>query len=114
MVPSLVQTEGWQESNDDLIFLAVRQREGMLPCNTAFMKDALPSAGEENMVVLTDHLLRGVNFPLFSIVHSLLSFCGIQLFHLAPNSVVFISIFVHLCEAFIRILLDLDLFWLFY
>lgn len=62
------------------------------------------------MVVLADHLKCGVNLPLSSILYSLLAFYGIQLYHVAPNSVIFLSVFVNLCEGFLRIHLDLDLF----
>lgn len=62
------------------------------------------------MVVLADHLKCGVNFPLPSFLCSLPAFYGIKLYHLAPNSVVFLSVFVHLSEGFLGIHLDLDLF----
>lgn len=55
-----------------------------------------PTLGGDATVVLSGHLKCGVNFPLSSLLCSLFAFYGIQLYHLAPNSVVFLSVFVHL------------------
>ena len=43
----------------------------------------------------------------------LLRYYRIQLHHLTPNSFVHISIFVHLCEAFLGIEPHFELFWFF-
>uniref|UniRef100_A0A453NHQ1 Transposase (putative) gypsy type domain-containing protein n=1 Tax=Aegilops tauschii subsp. strangulata TaxID=200361 RepID=A0A453NHQ1_AEGTS len=42
--------------------------------------------------------------PPFSV-----AFCRIMFYHLTPNSVVFLSPFLHSCEGFLGILLDLEL-----
>ena len=42
-----------------------------------------------------------MNFPLSKFLLEVLKFYKIQLIHLALNSVLFLAIFVHLCEAFL-------------
>jgi hypothetical protein len=48
-------------------------------------------------------LFCGLSFPANEFLHSLLFFCGIQLWQLTPNSILHLSIFVTLCEAFLGI-----------
>lgn len=43
-----------------------------------------------------------------------MAFLHIELVNLAPNSILMVVVFMHLCEAFIRMLPKLDLFCLFY
>jgi hypothetical protein len=43
-----------------------------------------------------------------------LNFYGLSLLHLNPNSIAFLSIFTHLCEAYIGVVPFLDLFSFFY
>jgi hypothetical protein len=53
---------------------------------------------------------RGLAIPVCDFLRGLLFFWGIQLHHLTPTSILHISIFVHLCEAFLGICLHFDLF----
>ena len=60
----------------------------------------------ENMgeiVACAPFLERGLGFPCSFFFSGLLRYYRIQLHHLTPNSFVHISIFVHLCEAFLDI-----------
>jgi hypothetical protein len=43
-----------------------------------------------------------------------LNFYGLSLLHLNPNSIAFLSIFSHLCEAYIGVEPFLDLFRFYY
>ena len=76
-----------------------------------------PALGEdrpyENMgdvVAFTSYLERELGFPCSSFFSGLLRYYRIQLHHLTPNSFVHISIFVHLCEAFLGIEPHFELF----
>jgi len=53
---------------------------------------------------------RGLGIPVCDFLWGLLFFWGIQLHHLTLTSILHISIFVHLCEAFLGIYRHFDLF----
>ena len=55
-------------------------------------------------VVYAPFLLRGLGLPISPFFRGLLDFYHINLTHLNPNSILQISIFVHLCEAFLGVL----------
>ena len=59
------------------------------------------NAGE--IVAFAPYPERGLGFPCSFFFSRLLRYYRIQLHHLTPNSLVHISIFVHLCEAFLDI-----------
>ena len=50
---------------------------------------------------------RGLAIPVYDFLRGLLFHWGIQLHHLTPDSILHITIFVHLCEAFLGIILTL-------
>ena len=62
-----------------------------------------PHEGGNESVVFLPHVLRGLLFHW-----------GVQVHHLTPNSILHILIFVHLCEAFLRIEPHFDLFQYFF
>ena len=67
----------------------------------------------ENMgeiVACAPFLERGLGFPCSFFFSGLLRYYRIQLHYLTPNSFVHISIFVHLCEAFLGIEPHIELF----
>jgi hypothetical protein len=53
---------------------------------------------------------RGLALPSCSFFRGLLYYYGLELHHLNPNSICHISIFIHFCEAFLRIEPHWDLF----
>jgi hypothetical protein len=53
---------------------------------------------------------RGLALPSCSFFRSFLYYYGLELHHLNPNSIYHISIFIHLCEAFLGIEPHWDLF----
>jgi hypothetical protein len=55
-------------------------------------------------VVYVPFLIRGLALPISPFFRGLLDFYNLNLTHLNPNSILQISIFVHLCEAFLEIL----------
>jgi hypothetical protein len=55
-------------------------------------------------VIYVPFLLRGLGLPISPFFHGLLDFYRLNLTHLNPNSILQISIYVHLCEAFLGVL----------
>ncbi|KAK1692223.1 hypothetical protein QYE76_008920 [Lolium multiflorum] len=54
-------------------------------------------------VSFVDHLIRGLSAPIHPFLRGLLFIYGLQLHHLTPNSILHISIFITLCEAFLGV-----------
>ncbi|KAK1616213.1 hypothetical protein QYE76_021730 [Lolium multiflorum] len=54
-------------------------------------------------VMFTAFLFRGLSLPAHEFLRSLLFFYGIQLWQLTPNSILHLSIFITVCEAFLGI-----------
>jgi hypothetical protein len=63
-----------------------------------------PTEDTHESVVYVPFLLRGLALPISPFFCGLLDFYHLNLTHLNPNSILQISIFVHLCEAFLGIL----------
>jgi hypothetical protein len=55
-------------------------------------------------VIYVPFLIRGLALPVSPFFRGLLDFYNLNLTHLNPNSILQISIFVHLCEAYLGIL----------
>jgi hypothetical protein len=55
-------------------------------------------------VVYVPFLIRGLALPVSPFFRGLLDFYELNLTHMNPNSILQISIFIHLCEAFLGIL----------
>jgi hypothetical protein len=62
-----------------------------------------PTEGTSETVDFLAHIERGFGVPLGDFLRGLLHFYRIELLHLAPNSIMIISTFVHLCEAYLGI-----------
>ena len=69
-----------------------------------------PFEGTLETVLFCDFVERGLAVPVSEFFHALLHFWGIQLHHLTPQSILHLSIFTHLCEAFLGILPHFHLF----
>ena len=69
-----------------------------------------PYEGTLETVMFRDFVERGLAVPVSEFFHALLQFWGIQLHHLTPQSILHLSIFTHLCEAFLGILPHFHLF----
>ncbi|KAK1612138.1 hypothetical protein QYE76_035811 [Lolium multiflorum] len=54
-------------------------------------------------VMFAAFLFRGLSLPAHEFLRSLLFFYGIQLWQLTPNSIIHLSIFITVCEAFLGI-----------
>ncbi len=67
-----------------------------------------PNTGE--IVVFTSFFYCGFSLPTSEFFRGILEYYGLQIFHLNPNSVLHIAIFIHVCEAFLGIIPHFDLF----
>ena len=76
--------------------------------------ESFPHEEEDESIVFLPHVLRGLGFPISDFFRGLLHHWGVQVHHLTPNSILHISIFVHLCEAFLWIEPHFDLFQYFF
>ena len=100
--------EGWESSKcskSDLEFLV---KQGFLPSISVIQWH--PALGDarlyENMgeiIGFVPYFERGLGLPSSNFFYGLLYYYRIQLHHLTPNSFVHVTIFVHLCEAFLGI-----------
>jgi hypothetical protein len=64
----------------------------------------VPTEDTHESVVYVPFLIRGLALPISPFFCGLLDFYNLNLTHLNPNSILQISIFVHLCEAYLGIL----------
>jgi hypothetical protein len=64
----------------------------------------VPTEDTHESVVYVPFLMCGLALPISPFFRGLLDFYNINLTHLNPNSILQISIFVHLCEAYLGIL----------
>jgi hypothetical protein len=62
------------------------------------------------VLMLKSHVERGFSMPTSHFFSNLLQFYGLQLHHIAPNSLVFVAGYAALCERYLRILPRVDLF----
>jgi hypothetical protein len=64
----------------------------------------VPTEDTHEFVIYVPFLLRGLALPISPFFRGLLDFYHLNLTHLNPNSILQISIYVHLCEAFLGVL----------
>jgi hypothetical protein len=64
----------------------------------------VPTEDTHGSVVYVPFLICGLALPISPFFRGLLDFYNLNLTHLNPNSILQISIFVHLCEAYLGIL----------
>ena len=73
-----------------------------------------PYEGTLEFVIFRDFVERGLAILIFDFLQALLRFWGIQLHHLTPQSILHLSIFTHLCEAFLGVEPQFHLFHCFF
>ena len=74
----------------------------------------VPALGPGEIVLFISFIRAGLCLPASAFLHQFLNYFGICLNHLAPNAVLHLSVFVHLCEAFLGVLPSLSLFRYFF
>ena len=93
------------------------QEDGVLPGRGAMEREPggiEPEPVLGRMVAIEDYILYGFLPPPSEFLLLVLNFYGLSLLHLNPNSIAFLSIFSHLCEAYIGVEPFLDLFRFYY
>jgi hypothetical protein len=66
-------------------------------------KALVPAPNSTEIVMLKSHMERGLSMPPSSFFMNLLKFYGLQLHHIAPNSLVSMAGYAALCEGFLGI-----------
>jgi hypothetical protein len=66
------------------------------------------------VVYFESHLVAGLDLPPSKFLVSILNFLRCELVHLNPNAIAALNCFTMLCECWLRITLDNNLFWYFY
>ena len=100
---------GWRKSKmsesvvQDLENMGLLQTQGVIQWHAGEGED-YPMEGTLESVVFRDFVERGLALPVSEFFYALLQFWGIQLHHLTPQSILYLSIFTHSCEAFLGIL----------
>ena len=113
------ETHGWRSSKcTDFHLLGLMEEHLLQPRDVIHWRrsdgESFPHEGMNESVVFHPYVLRGLGFPISDFFQGPLHHWGIQVHHLTPNSILHISIFVHLCEAFLGIEPHFDLFQYFF
>jgi hypothetical protein len=66
--------------------------------------DTVPTEDTHESVIYVPFLIRGLALPISPFFRGLLDFYRLNLTHLNPNSILQVSVFVHLCKAFLGVL----------
>jgi hypothetical protein len=69
----------------------------------------VPTEDTHESIVYVPFLICGLALPVSPFFRGLLDFYNLNLTHLNPNSILQVSIFIHLCEAYLGILPHFDL-----
>nr|AAO66546.1 retrotransposon protein, putative, unclassified [Oryza sativa Japonica Group]AAS01971.1 retrotransposon protein, putative, unclassified [Oryza sativa Japonica Group]ABF99974.1 retrotransposon protein, putative, unclassified [Oryza sativa Japonica Group] len=105
------------KSSSTSVSLKKLQEDGALPGRGTMEREAggtNPQPVLGRMVAIEDYILCGFLLVPSEFLLLVLNFYGLSLLHLNPNSIAFLSIFSHLCEAYIGVEPFLDLFRFYY
>ena len=111
--------QGWKSSKcSDSHLLGLVESHLLQPRNIIHWRrsdgESFPHEEGNKSVVFLPHVFWGLGFSVSDFFRGLLQHWGVQVHHLTPNSTLHISIFVHLCEAFLGIEPHFDLFQYFF
>ena len=95
------------------IFILVIPPHVLIPCTPA-TRQMISSSNTYSSVVFRNFFNCGFSFHPSNFFLEVLGFYGLELIHLNPNFIIMLSVFVHLCEAFLNYHPSLDLFRYFY
>lgn len=73
-----------------------------------------PSGEAEQIPIFQAYCECGLRLPAHPFLTLILEHFGVELVNLGPNSITMLSVFVYLCEAYLGIPTDLELFQYFY
>ena len=83
------------------------RRAGYLPDDIAHRLpnegQLIPTPRPHERVVFLTHFLCGLGFPLHPFIRGLMFYYGLDFHDLAPNFILNISVFIVVCEVFLRI-----------
>ena len=102
------EVHGWKSSKCadshllDLVGKHLLQPRSMIHWRGSVGESFPREEGDESVVFLP-YVLRGLGFPISDFFRGLFFHWGVQVHHLTPSSILHISVFVHLCEAFLGI-----------
>jgi hypothetical protein len=105
----------WQKSHVKDAHIQVLEDEGTVApqaesgWRTDF-KAPVPAPNSSEIMMLKSHVERGLSMPPSSFFTNLLKFYGLQLHHIAPNSLVSIAGYAALYEGYLGIRPRVDLF----
>src|SRR3954467_12937720 len=74
-----------------------------IPHRLPVQGQVIPSPQPGESVVFISHFLRGLGFPMDPFVRGLMFYYGLEFHDLAPESILHISSFIVVCEAFLRV-----------
>jgi hypothetical protein len=77
-------------------------------------KALVPAPNSIEILMLKSHVERGLSMPPSHFFTNLLKYYGLQLHHIAPNSLVSVAGYAALCEGFLGIRPRVDLFQLYF
>ncbi|KAK1651544.1 hypothetical protein QYE76_069349 [Lolium multiflorum] len=96
----------WERSKISLQDINLLKKLGISKKSKALFfpsEESYPTPPMGYRVFFVDHLIRGLSAPIHPFLRGLLFVYGLQLHHLTPNSILHISIFITLCEAFLGV-----------
>ncbi|KAK1608480.1 hypothetical protein QYE76_032153 [Lolium multiflorum] len=99
------EISGWERSKISNQDLKTLKTLGLLKKEESLIfpgEESFPTPRIGYRVTFVDHLIRGLSTPIHEFLRGLLFVYGIQLHQLTPNSILHISIFITLCECFLR------------
>jgi hypothetical protein len=74
----------------------------------------IPTVDDSTVVSFESHLVAGLGLPPSKFLVAIMNFLGCELVHLNTNAVTALSCFTMLCECWLGIVPDTNLFWYFY
>jgi hypothetical protein len=92
-------------SNNELLNLVsegLLQEKSLVNWRPCFC-ELLPMENVDEIISFYHFFEQGLALPSCSFFRDLLYFYGLELHHLNPNSICYIAIFIHFCEAFLGI-----------
>ena len=110
LIPS--HDQYWSQSSTGSRESAELEKRGFHPYLTLECPvGGFPTFENNQMVNFVTHITSGLVFLPSSFLLSVLAFYGLELCILNSSTIVQLSVFVTLCECWLGIALDLDLFW---
>ena len=105
---SSLSSAEWKKSKCTESTLLQLVEEGLLQSREVVQwresgSDVAPFKNVDELILFEQFAKHGLALPTSQFLRDLLSFYGIQIHHLVPNSILHLSDFVHFCEAFLGI-----------